>query len=108
MTGELPAARPFPIPVIDLLDPWRRKTKLVVVLSTDRLIGVAACIILKMVIHVANGAPLKSLFKPYLEVQELDDNTSLILAHQSAVFSNWIAFPLLVLPLPQRHRHKDL
>jgi len=67
-------------------------TTLVVVLATDLLIGVAAGIILKMVIHVANGVPIKSLFKPYLEVQKVDGNTSLILARESAVFSNWIPF----------------
>lgn len=67
-------------------------TTLVVVLATDLLIGVAAGIILKMVIHVANGVPIKSFFKPYIEVQEVDDETSLILARESAVFSNWIPF----------------
>lgn len=67
-------------------------TTLVVVLATDLLIGVAAGIILKMVIHVANGVPVKSLFKPYIEVQEVNDHTSLILARESAVFSNWIPF----------------
>jgi MFS superfamily sulfate permease-like transporter len=67
-------------------------TTLVVVLATDLLIGVAAGILLKMVIHLANGVPLRSLFKPYIEVQELDDNTSLIVARESAVFSNWIPF----------------
>ncbi|MEO2026783.1 MAG: SulP family inorganic anion transporter [Fuerstiella sp.] len=67
-------------------------TTLVVVLATDLLIGVAAGIVLKMVFHVANGVPLKSLFKPFLEVQEIDENTSLILARESAVFSNWIPF----------------
>ena len=36
--------------------------------------------------------PIKSLFKPYLEVEDIDDNTSLIMAHESAVFSNWIPF----------------
>lgn len=67
-------------------------TTLIMVLATDLLIGVAAGIILKIIFHVANGAPLKSLFKPYTEVQEVDDNTSLILARESAVFSNWIPF----------------
>lgn len=67
-------------------------TTLVVVLATDLLIGVAAGILLKIVIHVNNGVPLKSLFRPYLEVQEVDDHTSLILAKESAVFSNWIPF----------------
>lgn len=67
-------------------------TTLVVVLASDLLIGVAAGIVLKMVIHVANGVPLRSLFKPYIEVQEIDAKTSLILARESAVFSNWIPF----------------
>jgi MFS superfamily sulfate permease-like transporter len=65
---------------------------LVTVLATDLLIGVAVGILLKMIIHVSNGVPLRSLFKPYLDVQEVDSNTSLIIAHQSAVFSNWIPF----------------
>ncbi len=54
-------------------------TTLVTVLATDLLVGVAAGILLKMVIHIYNGVPLRSLFKPYLEVQEVDENTSLIL-----------------------------
>ncbi len=67
-------------------------TTLLMVLATDLLIGVAAGILLKLVIHVANGVPIRSLFKPYIEVQEVDENTSLILARESAVFSNWIPF----------------
>ncbi len=67
-------------------------TTLVMVLATDLLIGVAAGIALKMVIHVANGVPLKSLFKPYLEVETVDETTSKIIARESAVFSNWIPF----------------
>lgn len=67
-------------------------TTLVAVLATDLLIGIAIGIVLKMIIHVANGVPLKSLFKPDIEVQEIDDNTSLIVAKESAVFSNWIPF----------------
>lgn len=67
-------------------------TTLVVVLATDLLIGVAAGVILKMIIHVANGVPLKSLFKPYLDVEDIDETTSLVVARESAVFSNWIPF----------------
>ena len=67
-------------------------TTLVVVLVEDLLIGVAAGIVLKMLIHVSNGVPLKSLFKPYLEVEEVNADTSMIIAKQSAVFSNWIPF----------------
>lgn len=67
-------------------------TTLIVVLATDLLIGVAAGILLKMVFHVANGVPLKSLFKPFIEVQEVDAKTSMLVARESAVFSNWIPF----------------
>ncbi|MCA9041786.1 MAG: SulP family inorganic anion transporter [Planctomycetaceae bacterium] len=67
-------------------------TTLIAVLATDLLIGIIIGIVLKMSIHVINGVPLKSLFKPFLEVQDVDENTSLILAHDSAVFSNWIPF----------------
>jgi MFS superfamily sulfate permease-like transporter len=65
---------------------------LVVVLATDLLIGVAVGIVLKMILHVANGVPLRSFFKAYVDVEEVDENTSLITARESAVFSNWIPF----------------
>ncbi len=65
---------------------------LVVVLATDLLIGVAAGIALKMVLHMSNGVPLRSFFKAYIEVQDVDENTSLIIAKESAIFSNWIPF----------------
>jgi MFS superfamily sulfate permease-like transporter len=67
-------------------------TTLIAVLATDLLIGITIGILLKMIIHVVNGVPLKALFKPYLEVEDIDESTSLIVAHQSAVFSNWIPF----------------
>lgn len=67
-------------------------TTLVAVLATDLLIGIAIGIALKVVLHVVNGVPLRSLFKPFLDVEEIDDNTSVIVAHHSAVFSNWIPF----------------
>ena len=67
-------------------------TTLLAVLATDLLVGIAIGIVLKMIIHVANGVPLSSLFVPFVDVQEVDDDTSLIVAHQSAVFSNWIPF----------------
>lgn len=67
-------------------------TTLMMVLATDLLIGVAAGILLKFIIHVANGVPLRSLFIPYIEVEEVDETTSRIVAHHSAVFSNWIPF----------------
>lgn len=65
---------------------------LVGVLATDLLIGIFIGIGVKMLIHVINGVPITSLFKPYLDVTIKDDQTALVRAHKSAVFSNWILF----------------
>lgn len=65
-------------------------TTLIMVLATDLLIGVIIGILLKMVIHVVNGVPVKSLFTPYIEVYDENQETSVIVARESAVFSNWI------------------
>ncbi|MFV2068593.1 MAG: SulP family inorganic anion transporter [Pirellulales bacterium] len=65
---------------------------LVGVLATDLLIGIAIGIGVKLLIHVVNGVPVWALFKPYLDVEIKDDNTAVIRAHYSAVFSNWILF----------------
>ena len=63
---------------------------LVSVLATDLLVGIAIGIATKFVIHVANGVPVKSLFKPEIEVTDDDGTTVRIVAYKSAVFSNWI------------------
>jgi len=67
-------------------------TTLVAVLATDLLIGVAMGIALKILIHIVNGVPLRSLFKSYIDVEQQDKETCLVRAHESAVFSNWIPF----------------
>ena len=43
-----------------------------------------------ILIHFINGVPLTSLFKPFLTIEQQDENTYLIKAEKSAVFSNWI------------------
>ena len=65
---------------------------LVGVLATDLLIGIGIGIGVKLLIHVINGVPVWALFKPYLDVEMPDDDTVVIRAHYSAVFSNWILF----------------
>ncbi len=47
---------------------------------------------LKILLHVVHGVPLSSIFKPFLEVEQIDDNNCVIRAHKSAIFSNWIPF----------------
>ncbi|KAA5546083.1 SulP family inorganic anion transporter [Roseiconus nitratireducens] len=63
---------------------------LVAVLATDLLIGIAIGIATKVAIHLANGVPLRSLFKPDIEISDDDGETVSIRAFKSAVFSNWI------------------
>jgi MFS superfamily sulfate permease-like transporter len=84
-------------------------TTLVAVLATDLLIGVGIGIGVKVAIHLANGVPLGSLFKPYLDVEMIGDDACVVRAQQSAVFSNWIPFrrQLLDLALVQ-HRSVTL
>lgn len=63
---------------------------LVAVLATDLLIGIAIGIATKIVIHLANGVPLSSLFNPQVEVADDDGENVRLVAYSSAVFSNWI------------------
>jgi MFS superfamily sulfate permease-like transporter len=65
---------------------------LVGVLATDLLIGIAIGIVVKIVVHLINGVPLKSLFKPFLDVEEAGEHTYRVRAYGSAIFSNWIGF----------------
>jgi MFS superfamily sulfate permease-like transporter len=65
---------------------------LIATLATDLLIGITIGIAVKFFIHFINGMPLRSMFKPFLEVQKVNEDTCLITARESAVFSNWIPF----------------
>jgi MFS superfamily sulfate permease-like transporter len=72
---------------------------LVAVLATDLLIGIFIGIAVKLLIHVINGVPLKSILKPYLDVENKGADTVLITARYSAIFSNWILFRKQLLDL---------
>lgn len=65
---------------------------LVGVLATDLLIGIVIGIAVKFAVHLINGVPVRSLFKPYLDLEEAGDQTYRVRAYGSAVFSNWIPF----------------
>jgi|LakMenEpi03Aug12_release.lakeMendotaPanAssembly.Ray.scaffolds.fasta_scaffold57892_2 MFS superfamily sulfate permease-like transporter len=65
---------------------------LVGVLLTDLLVGVLIGVAVKLFIHVANGLPLRSMFKPFLEVSTLNESTVQVDARGSAVFTNWLPF----------------
>jgi MFS superfamily sulfate permease-like transporter len=81
---------------------------LVGVLATDLLIGVLIGIVVKFFIHLLNGLPIQTMFKPFLEVTVLDDSTVQIDARGSAVFSNWIPFRRQICQLGLEQQHNIL
>lgn len=62
------------------------------VITTDLLVGILIGIGVKLLIHVIHGVPLRSLFKSYVDIEFLDDDTAVVRARYSAVFSNWLLF----------------
>ncbi|MDD9820414.1 MAG: SulP family inorganic anion transporter [Nitrospira sp.] len=70
------------------------------VLATDLLTGIAIGILVKFILHVINGAPLRSLYKLNAEVTQEDDHSATIVVRDSAIFSTWI-------PL-RKHLHRLL
>ena len=62
------------------------------VLATDLLQGILIGIGVKLVIHLINGVPLRSVLKPYLDVEIIKPDTALVRAKYSAIFTNWILF----------------
>ncbi|AKT36738.1 SulP family inorganic anion transporter [Chondromyces crocatus] len=64
-------------------------TTTVVTLATDLLVGVAVGIVVKMLIHLLNGTPVKSLFRPEIEEVVLGERVTLRVKH-AAVFSNYL------------------
>ena len=67
-------------------------TTIIAVLATNLLAGIGIGIAVKAFIHLLNGLPLSSMLKPYLEVAPQGENTVVITARGSAVFTNWIPF----------------
>ena len=67
-------------------------TTIIATLATDLLIGIGIGIATKVAIHVVNGVPLRSLFFPYLEIEDIEGDTLHIKAREAAVFTNWIPF----------------
>jgi MFS superfamily sulfate permease-like transporter len=61
------------------------------VLATDLLVGIGIGILVKAIIHVINGAPIVSLFKPSMRVENEGDDSATVKVDNSAVFSTWIA-----------------
>ena len=77
-------------------------TTLVVTLATDLLIGIAAGVGVKILLHVLSGAPLGSLFRAKVDVEERD-GTYVVKIRDAAIFSNWIALKNMLAKLDTDH-----
>ncbi len=64
---------------------------LLVTLATDLLVGIAAGIVVKIVIHIINGAPARSLVAPRTTLEARDGHPPVVRVHDAAVFTNWLA-----------------
>ncbi len=62
---------------------------LIVTLATDLLIGVGAGMVLKIALHLKNGAPLRSLFRAQID-EALDGDVVVLNVKESAVFTNYL------------------
>ncbi len=73
---------------------------IIVTISTDLLIGIGAGILTKFIIHVFNGAPIKTLFKSNYEISNQADQY-LFKVKGTAIFSNYLGFQKAFDSIPQ-------
>ncbi len=64
---------------------------LIATLATDLLIGIAVGIMVKLAIHLWNGAPANSLFKPHATLYSHESGHMVVRIEKAIVFSNWLA-----------------
>jgi MFS superfamily sulfate permease-like transporter len=67
-----------------------RLASIVGVLATDLLVGIGIGICVKVVIHLVNRAPLRSLFRLNAKVEREGSESAKVTVQDSAVFSTWI------------------
>lgn len=74
---------------------------IIATLATDLLVGIAAGIITKFIIHIISGAPLKYLFKASVQMKELSKDSIELIVENAAIFSNYLGFKKYLDKLPQ-------
>jgi MFS superfamily sulfate permease-like transporter len=69
-------------------------------LFEDLLVGIAAGMVLKIIIHIFNGTPVSSLLKAPVSVS-FEDEHYLVEIEKSAVFTNWLGIKAALEAIPQ-------
>lgn len=78
-------------------------TTIVTTLATDLLVGIAAGVLLKLVLHMARGVPPGALFKAILHLHE-EDGLVLVRVSNAAVFSNYLGLKARLALIPADRR----
>jgi len=72
-------------------------------LATDLLVGIAVGILTKLIVHLANGLPIRYMFKPLFSVNQREETGEFIVdVFHSAVFSNYIKLKKSLDALPRK------
>ncbi len=74
------------------------------VLATDLLMGIAIGIGVNFVMHLKNGAPLRSLLKTQVTVERREKEGVIVRVKDSAIFSTWIGLKKTLEPLMNESR----
>ncbi|MCE3294800.1 MAG: sulfate transporter [Crocinitomicaceae bacterium] len=81
---------------------------IIVTMLEDLLLGVACGILVKFIFHLANGVPLKSLFKAHYKKEVYGNDIKLVIS-ESAIFSNLLGFKRMLVGLPENANiHVDM
>ena len=75
---------------------------IIMTLATDLLIGIASGIVVKIIMHLLNGLPVKYMFKPLFSVTIDSKGDYIVELFHSAVFSNYIQLKKSLDSLPRQ------
>lgn len=82
-------------------------TTMLITLMTDLLVGVGVGLLLKMMLHLKNGAPLRSLFRAVVE-EEVNGTTLNLKVHEAAIFTNFLGLKKALARVPAGIRTVNL
>lgn len=75
-------------------------TTIVVTLATDLLIGVAAGVAVKFLLHILRGVHINQLFKAHAELIEQGADTVVLKINEAAIFSNYLSLRKYLAKIP--------
>ena len=79
-------------------------TTIIITLAEDLLLGLAAGILLEMLIHLFSGVPFKYLFKSDFEIEKTEE-AIIFRAKRAAIFTNYLGFKKQLEDAPE---HKNI